>query len=299
MAENESIEGTKICKACFTEKNLSDFYVRKDTGARKNVCKKCIIAGRTVKKQNEKLCSHCKTAKPVSEFNKVAGKWLQPYCKPCDKVRKDKHRKENPDRYRKNALQLYYKHRVLKPKKELKKDNPEYLRQRALAYSRRPEVKAKKHKADKLYRQNNPDRIKQNKLKYKEDGRALQMAKDWQAKQKGNIAFVTKKRLRGRIYVALKRGIKSESTMKLLGCSIDFFKYYFQSLFTEGMNWDRYMAGDIVIDHIKPCAKFDLTDPAQQKECFHYTNLQPLWELDNLKKGASYTEIQSKCQNPI
>jgi len=39
------------------------------------------------------------------------------------------------------------------------------------------------------------------------------------------------------------------------------------------------------VDHIKACSKFDLTDPAQQGECFHYTNLQPLWALDNIKKG--------------
>jgi hypothetical protein len=40
------------------------------------------------------------------------------------------------------------------------------------------------------------------------------------------------------------------------------------------------------IDHIKPCAAFDLTDPAQQKECFHFSNLQLLWAEDNLSKGA-------------
>jgi hypothetical protein len=39
------------------------------------------------------------------------------------------------------------------------------------------------------------------------------------------------------------------------------------------------------IDHITPCTAFDLTDPEQQKKCFHYTNLQPLWASDNIRKG--------------
>ena len=52
------------------------------------------------------------------------------------------------------------------------------------------------------------------------------------------------------------------------------------------MTWDNH--GQWHIDHIKPCAKFDLTDKDQQKACFHYTNLQPLWKEDNLSKRDSY-----------
>lgn len=50
------------------------------------------------------------------------------------------------------------------------------------------------------------------------------------------------------------------------------------------------MSGKIHIDHIKPCTSFDLADPEQQKACFHYTNLQPLWAVDNLKKGEKWEE---------
>jgi hypothetical protein len=52
------------------------------------------------------------------------------------------------------------------------------------------------------------------------------------------------------------------------------------------MNWDSY--GKWEIDHIKPCCLFDLTKIRQQKECFNYKNLQPLWKEDNLKKGATW-----------
>ena len=47
---------------------------------------------------------------------------------------------------------------------------------------------------------------------------------------------------------------------------------------------------EIWIDHIKPCIKFDLRNPEEQRKCFHFTNLQPLWWYDNLKKGANYQE---------
>lgn len=42
------------------------------------------------------------------------------------------------------------------------------------------------------------------------------------------------------------------------------------------------------LDHKRPCSSFELSNLEQQKQCFHYTNLQPLFVLDNLKKGAKY-----------
>ena len=65
---------------------------------------------------------------------------------------------------------------------------------------------------------------------------------------------------------------------------MDFFMKYIQAQFTAGMTWERY--GEFHIDHIRPCASFDLSDFEQQKVCFNWRNLQPLWAVDNLKKGA-------------
>ena len=69
-------------------------------------------------------------------------------------------------------------------------------------------------------------------------------------------------------------------------CSSDLnkLKQYLEPQFKPEMNWNNH--GEIwEIDHIKPCSSFDLTDTEQQKQCFHYTNLQPLWAEDNLRKG--------------
>lgn len=76
---------------------------------------------------------------------------------------------------------------------------------------------------------------------------------------------------------------KSKQTLVLLGCEMSFFLDYLKSNFKEGMSFDNY--GQWHIDHIKPCDSFDLTMPDQQAQCFHYTNLQPLWGIDNRIKS--------------
>jgi len=91
--------------------------------------------------------------------------------------------------------------------------------------------------------------------------------------------------LRCRILGALKGINKSKSTMKLLGCSIAFFKDYYESKFIRGMSWTKVMNGEIHCDHIIPCTNFDLNKPEEQRKCFNYTNLQPLWAKENIIKS--------------
>ena len=79
---------------------------------------------------------------------------------------------------------------------------------------------------------------------------------------------------------------KSNGTFKLLGCDIDFFIKYIETKFEEGMTWENYGRNGWHIDHIIPCASFDLTKIENQQKCFHYTNLQPLWWFDNISKGC-------------
>ena len=101
---------------------------------------------------------------------------------------------------------------------------------------------------------------------------------------KNDICFKIACRLRTRIYKAIKRKASSSKAINFLGCSIDFLKGYLEGKFVDGMTWENY--GKWHIDHIFPCCNFDLSNPEQQKECFHYTNLQPLWAIDNMKKGG-------------
>lgn len=91
-------------------------------------------------------------------------------------------------------------------------------------------------------------------------------------------------RYRTRLQKLLKlSGInKSRRTLDYLGCTSEEFRRYIESKFNDGMNWDN--KGEWHIDHIKPCCSFDLTKEDQLNECFHYTNLRPLWGIDNLYK---------------
>lgn len=75
-------------------------------------------------------------------------------------------------------------------------------------------------------------------------------------------------------------------TEELLGCTIEELKIYLESKFQEGMTWENHTHDGWHIDHIIPISKFDLTDEVQMKKACHYTNLQPLWAGDNLKKHA-------------
>lgn len=111
----------------------------------------------------------------------------------------------------------------------------------------------------------------------------------WKNRYHSDPAFRIATLLRSRIRKALKWSVaaKSNTTKSLLGCPIIWLEAWFESLFKPGMSWENQ---GLVwhIDHIKPCAEFDLTDPEQQRICFHWTNLQPLFALDNLRKSDSY-----------
>ena len=142
---------------------------------------------------------------------------------------------------------------------------------------------------NKIYRELNKDRI----IKYKEINKDKIRKREriyLKNRRMSNIGYRLEKNLRKRIWDALKGNSKSKSTMKLLGCSLGFFRLYLQSKFQSGMSFKNY--GKWHIDHIRPCAKFNLSIPEEQAKCFHYTNLQPLWAKDNRIKSDSLKLIK-------
>lgn len=94
-----------------------------------------------------------------------------------------------------------------------------------------------------------------------------------------------KNNLRSRLSAAVGKR-KAGRTFDLCGCPACWLEVHLESQFRSGMTWENY--GPVWhIDHIRPCASFDLTDPDQQRACFHWTNLQPLFAAENMSKGKA------------
>ncbi len=135
----------------------------------------------------------------------------------------------------------------------------------------------------KKYREINKDKINETKRNYRKKNK-IKINEYEKNRIKNDIQFKLKKLLRKRFHNALKGNFKSGSAVKDLGCTIPELKTYLESKFHPDMNWHNH--GEWHIDHINPLSSFDLTDRQQFLEACHYTNLQPLWAIDNLSKGA-------------
>jgi hypothetical protein len=198
------------------------------------------------------VCGYCKVEKQLEEFhkNKRSKSGRHSRCKVCDK------------KYRKQFLKRKYAYG-----KQWREENRAYIiewRKKNPKYALKPPrvllTKAEKNSRERKYKRK----------KYKNDP-----------------VFRIKCSLRSRLCQALKNNWKSGNTLELLGCTVEYLKNHLEDRFQEGMTWENH--GEWHIDHIRPCASFDLSKTEQQGECFHYTNLQPLWAFDNLSKGSKLT----------
>lgn len=148
--------------------------------------------------------------------------------------------------------------------------------------------KVNKHRQNELSRRwaaQNPERsleIKKNWYLRWRTKHLEKMAKRWRA-----LAADSDERVYHRVLVRIIEGLPSEVEMagtveELIGCSIPEFRSHIESQFRDGMGWG---VDGWHIDHILPLSYFNLSDPDEQKACFHYSNTQPLWAYENISKG--------------
>ena len=180
----------------------------------------------------------------------------------------------------------YDRKRHLKLKDQRKEDYLEN-REQKIKYQKMYSLKNKEQKGkyQKMYYTENIIYFKDYSKQYRSlpENKKQATDRDKRRRQNDNNYRLTKV-CRTRIWQALKGKNKSASTMELIGCSIDELWNHLESKFKSWMTKENY--GLWHVDHIIACSKFDLTDPYQQKICFHWSNLQPLKAIENLKKGA-------------
>lgn len=158
------------------------------------------------------------------------------------------------------------------------------------AWAATPEGEAKLKAAYKRFYDNNRDRVVKAKtertlVRYKEDP-----------------VFRLVKNLRRRVGLALtnQKTTKDETTLKLVGCTVAELVTHLECQFKEGQSWENY--GEWHVDHVRPCASYDLSDPEQRKSCFNWKNLQPLWGEENLAKRDRWEpeeERPAEVETPV
>jgi len=194
------------------------------------------------------------------------------------KLSKNKESKKEYDKeYRKNNKLKYQDYRI-KNKEKINKQRKEYL-------LKNPEKKEKLLKWKRKHYRDNLQYYTDKSKKYKQQNKEIRNQK-LSIRLKNDNEYRLRCNLRTRIISALKGKGKSARTMELIGCNLSQLKKHLANKFKKGMTFENHNYKGWHIDHIKPCASFDLRCPVQQLACFNYNNLQPLWASHNMSKGA-------------
>lgn len=174
-----------------------------------------------------------------------------------------------PSRNNRESCKNYHKkHRekLIADMKQYKIDHKKEIQSYNKKY--REENSEKIKHQTKLYRELHPEKVKIWKRRYKEKYRIFESLRE---------------RIRG---LLRNQNVKKRyKTLELVGCDLKTLKNHLENKFVDGMSWENYGRYGWHIDHIIPCSSFDMRDVENQKKCCHYTNLQPLWWRDNIKKG--------------
>jgi hypothetical protein len=258
------VDGKCVCSTCKELLPVDDFYKRKDGGIRTD-CKKCVL------ERNREL----------RKTNRYKGRYKE-YRKEYDKVKRNEQR---IIREQEKLIKKQEKEKEL----ELLKIQKENIRLENLEKKRLEKIRITEEK--RLER----IRIKEEYLQseeYQEHQRLLKDRKRLSVMRKFNRRmeeplFKFKKLLRNNIRNSFKRGgfSKTSQACEILGADWDVVKKYFENKFKPGMTWENM--GLWHIDHILPISMATCEEDVIRLN--HYSNLQPLWAEDNVKKSDKLT----------
>jgi hypothetical protein len=220
-------------------------------------------------------------------------------------------RAANPEKYRERQRKSYYKdvassREKVRTRAKRAAMSPERLalslarkaardeKKKAYKASRAEHFKAKAREYYLRYRAKGEARKREQRAENTEGAqkRRAYMREYYKIRAKEDPDFLVRQRTRARIYKVItgRNRTKADISERLLGCSWQEARAHIEAQFRPGMTWNNHGNKGWHIDHIRPLASFDLTDPEQQKQAFHYTNLQPLWAHENLAKGVKFEQ---------
>ena len=234
-----------------------------------------------------KKCSKCGIEKPLSEFvkHKNCKDGYENTCKICTKQYKKEYYRDNKDN-----LKEYYKEYRENNKdkiKEYRENNKDKVKESNKKYYEENKEKLRKQMKQrfKKYYENNKEKIRDNAKKYYEENKekVKESNKEYRKKKRKTDPIY---RMTRNIRCMVSRAIKTKRTEEIIGCTYQELKLHLENQFTEGMSWENY--GKWHIDHIRPLSWFDIANPDEVALANHYSNLQPLWEKDNLIKGNRF-----------
>ena len=164
-------------------------------------------------------------------------------------------------------------------------------RQKANRLARMSEEELRQHKETvkartDAWQKRHPERVAQYRATRKAD-----KAKCAATRRRWRLSRTTAQRLYDRVRNVMLGHVRRreckllEPPRKLIGCDKEALCQHIEQQMREGMAWDNY--GSWHIDHKQPVSSFDLSQLTEQRACFHYSNLQPLWGHENLKKADS------------
>jgi hypothetical protein len=244
----------------------------------------------------EKKCTECKENKEINCFyNKKTSKdGKESQCKSCrtNKTR-EKQKEYNKTYERKNprivyiSTKTYPTGKIICKKCNIDKELIEYYFDKSIENYKEickdcKSTQQKENRKENREEINNKQRIQRK------------------VQRKTNPQFRIREAFSSRIQSVVKFKSKSSKLLsKYLGCSFDEFIKWIQYQFVEGMTLDNY--GSVWhIDHVKPCASYDLTIETEIYECMCWKNLRPCWKVENLKKSNKIClEIIEKHKNIV
>lgn len=274
----------KTCYRCNTTKHISQFGSRYETtDGRSRFCKAC----RNNKKgtlppsaiidnpDGTRVCKQCNVAKPLlTAFRRCprAKFGYEGRCRDCVQKGVKIHVEQ------KRVLRVEGMKTCPSCKKE--KDVNEFGKSKTFLDGRAVYCLECTRAKGRIWRVENPEAtLAISKRKYQKNKDNVQ------AKIKNALRQSVRRRIR-----AIQGGDKAGSGVEDLGCSIEFFQKYIESLWQPGQTWENWSKWGWHIDHIKPLASFDLTNREQLLEVCNYKNLRPMWWNDNISKGAKSPE---------